>query len=61
MEAEIRKGMTALRETLELLLLLVFITFTLRFLSLGIVLCLSIFHPEKKEYYKELFGVKKDL
>lgn len=53
--------MTALRETLELLLLLVFITFTLRFLSLGIVLCLSYINPTKKEYYQELFGVKKDL
>lgn len=61
MEAEIRKGMTALRDTLELLLLLVFITFTLRFLSMGIVLCLSSIRPERKEYYKELFGVKKDV
>lgn len=45
--------------TLELILLLLVITFALRILALAAVLTLTIFHPERRAFYMEVFRIKK--
>ena len=60
MEADPSQGMiTPLINLLEVLVLLVFVTFLIRFLAVLMVVVFTGIHPEKKAWYMRIFHVKK--
>lgn len=63
MEADSSEGMiTPLINLLEVLVLLVFVTFLVRFLAVLMVVVFTGIHPEKKAWYMRIFHVtKQDL
>lgn len=61
MAANAQEGMiTHIVNILELILLLMVVSFFLRILAIMMVLFFTLFHPERRGFYMELFNVKKN-